>query len=165
MAKRMYFFLLYLTVFSHLLTSCQSLPAMPELPDVGIPAEEINKRIKLIAPQEWNTFKTGEVIGISVEVISEDQIAFQHDYDVLIFALKDREWVEVPNLMNYPEGYVLLSKPNGEPFKRGDARVDPILPDLDKNVTVRIIIVGNIYRDGQITEDQTAAYIDLELKP
>jgi len=135
------------------------------MPDIGIPKEEINTRLHLTAPQGWNTFKNGDIIGINVDVVSADQIAFQHDYGAKIFMLEDGKWKEVANFMKYPDGYIVLSQSNGDPFKQGDAGVDPILPELNEAITLRIILIGNIYIDGQITDERTAGYIDVEIKP
>jgi hypothetical protein len=43
--------------------------------------------------------------------------------------------------------------------------MDPILDGYGKPISLRIILIGNIYRDGQVTEEQVAAYLDVELKP
>jgi hypothetical protein len=135
------------------------------VPDIGLPDSEMNTRIRLQAPDGWNTLKIGDVVGIDVEVISDDQIAFSHDYGAKIFIYEDQEWREIPNLMKYPDGYLLLTDARGDVFKKGVASVAPVLPKTDKAVLMRIILIGNIYRNGQITTEQTAAYIDLELKP
>ena len=135
------------------------------MPEIGISENEINTCINLDVPPGWNTYKIGKDIGISVDVISNEQIAFQRDYGAKIYILKEKEWAEVSNIMKYPEGYVLLSRSNGDPFKQGTAVVFPVIPESDKAVTVRIILIGNIYRDGQISDEQTAGYIDVELKP
>ena len=83
-----------------------------------------------------------------------------------MFIYEENQWVEIANFMKYPDGYLVLSSLGDNPFsKYGAPAVDPILPDTSKPVTIRIILVGNIYRDGQITDEKTAAYIDVELKP
>jgi hypothetical protein len=139
-------------------------PPIPQMPDIGIPDNEINSRFKLTAPEGWNTFKTGEVIGLSIAVISDDQIAFKTD-GAKIFLLEKETWVEIPNFMNYPQGYDLLSPSKNDPFKQGATVVVPQIPDENGNALVRIILIGNIYRDGQITDELTAGYIDVKLTP
>jgi len=46
----------------------------------------------------------------------------------------------------------------------GGTNVEPILPDKSKSITLRVIFVGNIYKDGKITDQKTAAIIDVKLK-
>jgi hypothetical protein len=141
----------------------QSLPA--EGPDIGIPAEEMNTKVQLSVPDGWNTFKIGDIVGIAVKVSSNDQVAFAQDYGARMFLYRNEEWVEIPNIMHYPEGHIILSPAGNDPFKEGEAGVDPILPDEKQPATIRIYLVGHIYRDGQITPEVTASYIDVELEP
>jgi len=157
---------LYLILLpSLLLTGCDKERSTAQMPDLGIPKEEINTRLHLSAPQGWNTFKIGDDIGISVDVVSANQIAFQHDYGAKIFVLEDEKWKEVANFMKYPDGYLVLSQSNGDPFKIGSAVVEPILPEFNEAITLRIVLIGNIFIDGQITDEQTAGYVDVKLSP
>jgi hypothetical protein len=165
MRIRFYFSLYLIFSLSLLLAGCDNEPSKAQMPDIGITKEEINTRLHLSAPQGWNTFKIGDDIGLSVDVVTDDQIAFQHDYGAKIFMLEDEKWKEVANFMKYPDGYLVLSQSNGDPFKSGSAVVDPILPELDEAITLRIILIGNIYIAGQITGEQTAGFIDVEIKP
>jgi hypothetical protein len=98
-------------------------------------------------------------------VISKNQVIFLHDYGARMFLYQNQEWVEIPNFMHYPEGSIILSPAGNDPFKLGDASIHPILPDENQPATIRIYLVGHIYKDGQITPEATAAYIDVELKP
>jgi len=149
-------------------TACISTASIPgdEMPDIGIPESMMNTKIKLEAPDYLNSFTIGETIDLTAEVIANDQVAFAHDYGARMFIYEEPQWVEIANFMKYPDGYLVLTPSSDDSFsKYGAPAVDPILPDTSKPVTVRIILVGNIYRDGQITDEKTAAYIDVELKP
>jgi hypothetical protein len=146
-----------------LLPGCKSKAILPPMPDMGIQEEEINSRILLEAPEGWNTLKSGDIIGLTVSVISDDQIAYKED-EIIILLLKEGEWVEIPNQMKYPPGINILSQTNN-PFEIGATGVAPILPVVDEKFTLRIVLIGYIYRGGQLTNDRTAAYIDVELSP
>jgi hypothetical protein len=150
-----------------LVTACKAKPTIPAdaMPDIGIPPGEMNTKIKLTAPYGWNTFKVGDVVSINVEGISEDQIAFPPDYGARMFIYENNQWKEVANFTTYPDGSIVLSPRKGNPFNDGGTALDPILTDMANPVTLRIILIGNIYRDGQITAEKTAAYIDVNLTP
>ena len=156
-------FLLILVLVA--LFACTSSNDLPPMPDLGIPLENYNQQFLITAPDGLNTFKIGEIIGFVVEVIVDNPIAFESDLSAVILVLQDGKWVAVPNLMKYPEGYYLLMPAKGDPFKWGDASIDPILPNTDKPAQLRVILVGNVVKDEEITDEQVAGYIDIELHP
>ncbi len=41
----------------------------------------------------------------------------------------------------------------------------PVLPDVHKTSQLRFILIGNIVKNGEVTDERTGAYIDLTLKP
>ena len=145
-----------------LLGDCEAKPILPS--EFGFPAEEINTRVRLAAPAGWNTFQTRSHVELLIEVISADQIAFDHDARMFIY--QGHEWVEVENVpTTYPDEKQILSPARGDLNKLGIVSVYPLLPDPNRSVTLRLVVVGNIVRDGEITQEQTAAYIDVRLRP
>ena len=82
-----------------------------------------------------------------------------------MFFYDNDHWVAVANLMKYPEGYLILPQGNDNPVKFGVVEVVPILPDIHESITLRIILIGKIYRDGEITNEESGAYIDVVLHP
>jgi hypothetical protein len=154
-----YIFLLILMV------GCRQVSTEPQMPELGIPEDEINSRFLIKAPAGWNTFKVGKVIVLDVEVTSNDQVEFDYANGIRIFALEGNEWIEIQNLMNYPEGSILLSPAKGDPFKTGGVGVVPLLEKSNDKVTLRIVLIGTIYKDGQKTNELTAAYVDILLHP
>jgi len=158
----------FLVVF---LVACGSTPAEQELPkdnpDIGIPDEDINQKIKLFAPEGWNEFNTQKPIFLSVEVISQETITFNPN-DTKIFIYSDASWVEIGNKMrNEPPDFTYSLDPYEEdPLERsGDTAVFPDFPDPNKPVTVRIFVFGYINKDGVVTDQRVASYIDLNLEP
>lgn len=147
--------------------ACSNKSTYPEteMPDIGVPEREINTRLRLSAPDGWNTFLIGDAVSLAVEVITNDQIAFPYDYGAKMYVNEENQWEEIGNFMKYPNGFLVLSSANGSKIKIGDAGVDPVLPETNKAVTLKVVLIGYFYRDGQITNDKTAAYIDIQLKP
>ena len=82
-----------------------------------------------------------------------------------MFIYENSHWVRVVNFPKYPDGYIILSPAKLDPLMFGAAVVDPFLPDIHKPVILRVILIGNIYRDGEISDEETGAYIDVVLKP
>jgi hypothetical protein len=137
--------------------------SLSDMPNIGIPREEINTRIRLSAPEGLNTFKIGDAIGLAVEVISNDQVAFDDDYGARIFLRQNDQWTEIDNDFDYQQGKVLLEPTRGDPFKVGVTVVNPRLPLQSDALTIRIVVVGKIYQKGRITNNKTAAYVDVHL--
>lgn len=135
------------------------------MPDIGIPQAEINTRIKLLAPDGWNTFEQGDDMSLVVDIYSDDQIQFTYDFGARMFMLEDQEWVEVQNSVRYPSGSFVLSPSEGNLQKTGAVVLDPVIPQTDHSVLLRVFVIGNIYSNDQVTDEKTATYIDLELNP
>jgi hypothetical protein len=157
--------LVFLIIIPNVFACTSSTNGTPEMPDIGIPLDQFNTQFKIVAPDGWNTFKVGDGVTLDIEVIGDNPIAFKADYGAALFVLKEDHWVEVANMMKYPKGYFFLEPARGEAFKTGAASVDPILNDIHEAITLRVILIGNIVKDKQITDERVAGYIDVELKP
>lgn len=135
------------------------------MPEIGIPANEMNTKIRISAPEGWNTYKTNDDISLDIKIISEEEIAFPSNYGARLFTRRNHEWIEIANLTHYPEGIFLLVPYDNKPFNIGATSVFPILSDPSEPITIRIILVGNVFKDGQVTDEVTAGYVDVDLKP
>jgi hypothetical protein len=94
-----------------LLGACETKPALP--PELNIPLEEVNTRVRLTAPSGLNIFQTRDTVELVIEFVSGDQIAF--DYGARTFIYQDQQWVEVENApTTYPEGKQTLSLARGD---------------------------------------------------
>lgn len=162
-----YRIVLWLLIISNLTFGCSKKPSTSEvdMPDIGIPLNELNTKVRLAAPRGWNTFKIGHIIAINVDVISSEQVEFTFDYGARIFIWKDNQWSEVPNSMGYPEGDIILPITGNGPFTSGSTSVVPVISNVNEPVTVRIFVIGYIYKNGQITDKRTGAYIDVKVYP
>lgn len=150
-----------------LLAACKITPKV-EMPDVGVSIHEMNKEFQLSVPVALNTFKIGGEVFLEVKVISTNQVAFERDFGARLFILENDQWTEIPNSMGYDylESDIFVYMPYADnPFNLGATVVVPKLPDTKQTSTVRIILVGSIYRDGQVTNEKVASYVDVDLKP
>jgi len=159
---------IWLTMFLLSISGCKNKPVIPEelLSTLGIPASEINTRLRLTAPDSLNTHKPEDIITLTVEAISDDQVIFPNDFGARMFIYESSKWIEVKNFMGYPPGGTFLLSKTADPFHRQLlASVSPILSDPGKATTVRIFLIGNIYRNGKATDEKTSGYIDFNLIP
>lgn len=152
------------------IASCSEIPPTPggEMPDIGIPQDRMNSEFRLSVPNVGNTLKIGQEVSLDIYVISKNQIAFGRDCGARIFVSRNNSWEEVPNLMGYSylESDIYIYNPYSDnPFNIGVIGVVPDLPDTGKAMRVRIFLVGSIYRDGNITDEKTASYVDVVLNP
>lgn len=63
-----------------------------------------------------------------------------------------------------PQTTIIIPPFTGSVFDEGSLLLDPKLPDGSKT-TVRIIVIGDLCRDGEITGAKTAAFVDVTLEP
>lgn len=135
------------------------------MPDFGVPNDELNTRLELSTPLGWNTFRTRDMIGIVVKNMSQEDIFFTRDFGALIFLYQNNEWVKVSNIVTYPDRSFILPPWNGNNLNFHVADVSPDLREINKAVTIRVFLIGNIYRDGAVTEEKVVSYIDIRLRP
>jgi len=167
MYRKAYFHVMLLAIIM-LFTGCQA--SLPEsLPDVGVKQEEINSRIRLtIQGVTDGTVKNQDNITIRVDVVTSDYIEFPYDYGVRLFTYQEDQWIEIEDYSTYSKDLkkpIILPLSQKYPIQAGFTGVSPYSSTLDKDVPLRIILVGNIIRDGKTTEEKTAGYINLTLKP
>lgn len=117
-----------------------------------------------------NTFKTDDIVRVSIEVTGDEAVSFSYDEfnkgrDIALFILRDEQWVAVDNLMNYPEGYLVYQPAEGDPLKLGTISVWPVLSDTNQDVLLRVILMGKIFKNDQITDERVIGYVDVKLKP
>jgi hypothetical protein len=148
-----------------ILAACGKHSSLPvDLIGFEVPESEINHRMHLYTPKEINTFKTNESIKIAIEGTSDDQIAFNYS-DIKMFVDQDDQWKEVDKFGEQHPDLTVLSPFKSNVFNAELAVLSPILPDPSQPVKLRVVIIGHVMSKGVITDEVTADYIDVELKP
>ena len=96
--------------------------------------------------------------------ISNNQVIFINGFGNRIFIYQGNAWTEVKDITKNPEGYEILLPSGGNAFKFGSIRVMPRIQNIkNDNILVRIILIGNVYKDGAIADEIVASYIDVNL--
>lgn len=148
--------------------SCRIVNTNPEdelNASLGLASEAVNSQFTVEAPPNWSTYQIGDGIGLQVKVVGEDEVSFTYDFGARIFTRVDDHWVELENSMRYPEGSIILSSRPQPTRKAQIVIVAPVIPADDTPITLRIILFGEIYRDGKRTGETTAASINVDLYP
>jgi hypothetical protein len=139
-----------------------------DMPDIGVPEPEINSRMRLWVYGASNdpVVKNKKGVLIGVEIKPPDQIEFARDFGVRLFLYDDDKWFEIENATSYnnlSNNTVILPLEGLDPT--GSAILAPYYPNLKKSTPLRIVLIGRLVRDGVATEEKTAGYIDVMLKP
>lgn len=155
-----------LLIFIFSAIGCQSETELPmDMPGVDVSLDDANTQMELMAPEGWNTFKPGEHIVLAIKVISNNHIAVDCNLPSVYLYL-DQKWAEIDDLSTcIGETTQIIPPTKDDYFSMGSVDILPDLPDPSQAVTLRILVIGNIVRDGVITDEQTTAYIDVELTP
>ncbi len=154
-----------------LISSCAKSTPLPmdSMPAIGIPMDKMNSQFRIIAPQGWNSYKIKTGVSLLVQVLSDEPIAFKGDLGARMFIYQNGEWIELKNRIlasNYETWGIRIAQLEKDQAARVvDTHLAPLVPDPTRVTSIRVIAVGNIYKDGQVTEEQTAAYVDVTLRP
>jgi len=151
------------------LSSCRS--TNDSAVQFNIPMSEIgadiqkHKYMQIIAPEGWNSFRTGESISLLVRNSSENQITLAPDFGTRMFIRTDKEWVEIENKITYKNDPSTLD-PSDDWY--ADKTVSPIvgrvLPDYSVQYDIRIFVNGDLMENGKASK-KVGSYIDLRLDP
>lgn len=152
---------------SVLMNACISRPDLENMPEIGIPAENLNVQVQVFAPKGWNTFKINEPIELEIYVTGSEEIIFPPDFGIKTFLYDTGNWVEILETVpiSYSHKDVVLQPYNGNLFLAGAARAFPILPRANNPTLLRIFVFGHLYRNGEATDEKVGAYVDVILRP
>jgi len=123
-------------------------------------------RLKLVEVGE--TLSGAPAITLLLENRSRDQVWFlapQYGTRIFVYSESNGEWVEVDDLSTPVSEVEDILVPKGQGMNwLAEVFAVPSIPDTRETVTVRIVVTGEIYRDGQRTGEEVGAYIDVTLQ-
>src|SRR5215217_5916790 len=148
---------LLISILMIFLSSCRSATNSAE--QFTIPMSEIgadiqkNKYLQIIAPEGWNSFKTGESVSLNVRNTSENPITAGPDFGARIFVYEDKAWIEVKNKAGYQYQLLTLDPSDGwYADKTVDVSIIPDLPDNSVPYDVRIFLIGDSVEGGKASK-------------
>jgi hypothetical protein len=153
-----------LIVIMLFLSGCQFLASQEETAFQALyPDIEMNTDINLTSTNVAHEFPGSFFVVISNE--SKKDIWFPDHYNVEIYTLDSQNgtWVKVTNKIQYPAGTEHLVPPY-KPNSLKSTRWFPIWPDVPSNTSIRVVVIGQVHRNGDVTNEKMGAYTDIELK-
>ena len=141
----------------------------PDLPDIGISTDRLNKDLRLVVFPTFNTFKIGESVNLEVQIESDLEVEISPDSDAQIFALNTKagEWQkvkEVPDLGVFdPQTFILSHEDGG--IQEVSISLYPDLPNRSEPANLLIVVIGNVVQKGKVSDQKVGAYIIVKLRP
>jgi len=148
-----------------LLPACsKSLPG--DMPDLGISSDELefNTFIKVTAPKQFNSYRSGDSVTLEIENLSEYEWSFNILKDILIYYEDDEKWKKVSDKMIHIGATELTLEPSGT-FP-SDKQVFGVLPNIEPNrpTNLRIIVIVHGQTDKKERQSK-GAFVDVFLRP
>jgi hypothetical protein len=144
MWQKKIFYLLFLTLT--FLSSCShELPS--QMPDIGKNGKELeyNAFIKLSAPKELNSYKSGESVNLELVNLTQNKWTFNVTEDIFIYQYEKNEWKKISDTMvNIGATELFLESKGSFPLDKQEIGV---LPDL-KKISIRICDLLLSYMEG-----------------
>lgn len=152
-------------IFVQFLSACSiTLPStIPEL-EVNYDEKEFNTYIKITAPKDLNTFKSGESISLEVVNLSDNECFFDITKDILIFKYENQKWEKITDKMvNIGETTLALAASGTFPM---DKQIVGVLPDIEtkQSIELRIILLARA-QTGERDTKTIGAFVDVQMKP
>ena len=139
-----------------------------ELPDIGIPVDELNQDLIISVDPMFNTFKIGDSVGFLVHLKSEIEVRTTENFNARLFVLSpDSDWQEiqeVPDLGIFEPVEITMSKRQGG-FEDMSFWVYPKIQSQGNSIMLLVFITGDVYQDGRNTGETVGAYTIVNLKP
>jgi len=147
-------------------TSCQYSGYPNSFPVHDIPIDNINTYIQIYLPYGWNDFLIGGPLAIGIDNISDETIAFPADYNIQSYFYSDDKWTLIDkHHIERLDGYLIMKPSKGDPSKTLGAVIYPIIENTRDPIDLRVVITGNIFRNGKPTDIKVGAFTDVTLYP
>lgn len=109
-------------------------------------------------------------IVVALDNYSDEYIWFpnsRYGARLLMYSELEERWIELEDGSEAPlEREVVLVPLDKEGSSSDLITVNPLLPPgIQPPVTIRIVVVGRIYKDGQPTDQEVGTYLDITLPP
>ena len=139
------------------------------LPNAGVPANDLNQDLVIEIVPMFNTFKVGQAVSLLVHLRSEIEVRTTPNFNARLFVLppESSEWQEieeVPDLGVFEPVDIVMSK-KADGLDEVSFSVFPSIQNEGEPVQLLVIITGDVYMDGQQTDKKVGAYTIVNLKP
>jgi len=137
------------------------------------PAVSLNQSLKLANPvllqdNKPLEFSIGDLVELDLINLSDNVIRFPVDLGLEIYTYDDQtnRWNSVENAVEYKydSHYFLLNSKDTLPFF-ADVPLYPVLPMQNEPIVIRVVVIGEVLRNGEPSGEQTGAYVDVTMMP
>jgi hypothetical protein len=131
------------------------------------PGVEMNKAFSLKVRTPEKTYQLGSGILFTLNNLSPHRISFPPDSFIRILAKNNGEWIELDNSATY-SGELVLAPQGTLLLDRGLTGLRPVVPanklnEVEDELLVRIVMVGEIVKDNVPTGQYVGSYIDIPM--
>lgn len=137
------------------------------------PVVSLNQSLRLDIPILLQDNKPLEFsIGDSVELdlinLSDTVIQFPVGFGLEIYTFNNQanRWDSVENAVEYKSNaeYILLDSKDTPTFFRG-VGLHPVLSLQNDPIVIRVVVIGEVLRNGEPSGEQVGAYVDVTMMP
>lgn len=170
---------LFALTISILLAGCS-----PQIPDVGVSPKYLNRYLEIRTVPDFNKFKFNESIVLDVMVRTDVEVKVNfRGTRIFMFDDEINDWREIkdkgfsgsgifrdidlfPEHSSKPPDTLLSTTCVSTQCKPVETfGIDPDILNNGKPVDILVVVVGNVYENGTMTDKKTGAYIIFTLKP
>jgi len=135
---------------------------------ISIPYDDLNDKFRLAIPRGLDDIRFGSQINLELLNDSRDAILFPANFGITIFTFNETtdSWAEINNLVEYlPVGVKELYPLKKDSLGGGVIGVYPDIEDFTQPITIRVLMVGEVIREGISTNEFAGSYIDITISP
>jgi hypothetical protein len=133
-----------------------------------VQVNDLNTKIHVSAPESVNDFKFSSGVTLVVDNLTDDLIKlYPPGEGIKIYIKSNNDWIEIRNLINYYPLSAEIPVPPKNTDSPGGSMFD-VKPDIlnaNEKTTVRIVLIGQIYKNNLPTNQKVGAYTDVILFP